>query len=371
MPSVSGHSSQDAPSAPDGGGTPSPPDGGGTTPPPDDGRGLRHNRPGSGGLRLPISPIVVVEKGGEEEEAEVPRQPLKIIPVKPELPARRFRSAWCADNNERRLRGSTPRTSTQHAEAPQDVDSHSPRERRFSCIMPSSFPLVVFIDALRALPGRRSYFYSGVGWDGADGGRPSIWDEPCVNGSGGLFLVLEAGRLEHRTAVRLPAHAGTDFCRATTEGGQEGEGGGNACVADGRRRKIADRKVTDDRWVFCETVVLQSTATGIGDELALVENGLSVRVYARDTRLAHDDGSGVEVEKDHRLVGVATLPLRRLAMGGVLGDDSSKQQACECTFSRPVEVSVSSVEGVAIGWLGLSICGGVWGVLGGGDYNGG
>lgn len=370
MPSVSWHSYQDTPPPPDGGGTPSPSDGGGTAPPPGDGGGLRRNRPGSGNLRLPISPIVVVEKGREEEEeAEVPRQPLKIIPVKSELPACRFRSAWCADNNERRLRGNTPGTSTQHAEAPQDVDSHSPRERRFSCIMPSPSPLVVFIDALRALPGRCSYFDGGVGWDGTDGGRPSIWDEPCVAGAGGVFLVLEAGRLEHQTAVRLPVHAGTDFCRATTGREQEGEGGGNAWVADGRRRKIADRKVMDDRWIFRETVVLQPTATVIGDELALVENGLRVRVYARDKLLVHDAGSGVAAGKDHRLVGVATLPLRRLAMGGVLGDDSSKQ-ACECTFSRPVEVSVLSVEGVAIGWLGLSICGGVWGMLGG-DYYGG
>ena len=359
VPSVPWSSCQDTPPLPDGGRTFPPPDVGDTAPPPPPpppggGSGLRHNTPGSGGLRPPTSPVSFVEKS-REEEGEVPRQPLKIVPVKPELPACRLCSTtWRGDHNERRLRGKAPSTSPQHAEARQDADCHSFWARLSGSVSSLSSPLVVFLDALRALPGRRSFFDGGLGWDGANGSRFSIWDEPCVVG-GGVFLVLEAGRLEHQTAVRLPTRAGIDVCRATFEREQEGGGGGNAWVADGGRSKIIDRKVADDRWVFRETVVLQPTATVEG-ERASVENGLRVRVYARDKRLAHDDYSRVAAEKDHRLVGVATLSLRRLVAGGVLGGNSSKR-ACECTFSCPVEVSVLSLEGAAIGWLRLSICG--------------
>ena len=347
MPSVPRSSHQDAPLPPDGDGTPSP-----------HGGGLRHKNRSSGDLRPLTSPIFVVAEGGrEEEECEGPRQPLKVVPIKARMPGCRLRSTWRADNDQRRLSSDAPAETTQ--QDVQYVDSH-PAWARFSGTMPSS-PLVVFLDALRALPGRRSYFYYGLGWDGdVVGGDPFTRDEPCVQGAG-VFLVLEAGRLKHQTAARLSARAAIDVCRATTtEREQEGGAGRNAWVADWRRSPIADREAADDKWVFRETVVLQSTET-VGREPALVENRLRVRVYARDMRLAHEK-SVVAAEKDHRLVGVATLPLHCLVVSVVLGDDSSKQ-ACECTFSRPVEVSVLTLEGVAIGWLGLSICGG-WKVVG-------
>lgn len=110
--------------------------------------------------------------------------------------------------------------------------------------------------------------------------------------------------------------------------------------------------VEDAAWIFHETAMLHLAAAGVGGgEEAPVSPDivLDVRVYARNNEIARHARTADD------LVGVGNLPLRGLVASGATG--ATSRRASDCTFNRPVEISIMSLEGLPVGRLEVNVCG--------------
>lgn len=252
------------------------------------------------------------------EEGEVPRKPLDVFPVEPQMVAGRSRpGCWKIDDRmpqqekgeeeeedsvcglsggDGGSRGSTAAVkpsrfvalterveSTTTAVEPAD-SSHS------SCCSAGSYMsprcMVVRIDALYALQGRSECFggKSLRSRDGSGGGGGVVADDgdgPLAEGNG-LYLVLDNRRLTHRTVVRqrhreggradLDGHSRSRTPPPANEGQQrtvhdEWDSGG--------RRSVNHPALAADAWVFHETIALPiETAKGGGVNGGDQEKGL-------------------------------------------------------------------------------------------------
>lgn len=306
----------------------------------------------SGGAARKTSPPSTIERHRGApvrdnccEDDEAPRQPLKICPAVPES------IAWKARRRRDGLVGETfPASMGQATSVKETADCQACGS--FSGTAAPS-PLVVRLDTLHSLPGREGHF------DGRFRSETSArfsYDETCD--STGIYLVLEAGRLRHETAVQWPNSAcRRGICR-TTEGGTR--------RATNGWKDRADPVVAGDAWVFSETVVLHPKVEQSARDQAFLVDSFRVLVYS-EGRSSGDESSpqryrwagkraARQIAASGVLVGVATLPLRALATG--MPVEGPSRRASECTFSRPVEVTVvSASDSSVIGWLGIGVCG--------------
>lgn len=319
----------------------------------------------------------------EDEGEEAPRKPLKIVPhAKRENlgGSGRPRLGWEALAGEnRRPRGGVLSPASVARAEPGRLGPHSCAK------FDDAVSLAVRLDSLYALPGKRSYFDGSPCGGGGGGGRSGCdgdgkGSDACMGT--GVYLVLETGRLRHQTAVQRPACCTVDTCQAGTPEGMESAEAEIAGAGAGATDPV---QVDDDAWVFCETVALhlasappdrapQRGKQPQGRSSSFVHNPLRVLVYrntgevfggaeglsSRRHRSSSRTGVGADRQSDS-FVGVATLPLSHGDTGGSRGGATvvggASRRTLECTFSRPVEVSVLSAEGVAIGWLGVGVCG--------------
>lgn len=296
----------------------------------------------------------------QDEDDEDPRQPLKVVPAEPAAVLRRPHSRRSVDNKSCVPGVGVPSRSEKKATViPAAQDSISCHSCASLFGPASSSPLIVRLNTFYALPGRHACF----------GGRLTSGDgrskQDLSFARNSLYLVLEAGRLRHQSAVQSPASCIERCdCRANTRKQETGENvEGQKRVIDRRRTNI-DAGCTDGAWIFRETVVLH-LATSKGGYRVLPGDSLRVFVYAKGDRfpdvcrpfskhrlLEHKSADGPLADD---LVGVATLPLIRPVAGKAT--DRTGTRDCECTFLRPIEVSVVSVEGAAIGFLEVELCG--------------
>lgn len=348
----------------------------------------------------------------DAEGAEVPREPLSIVPMRQKRPVNglRLESGWRKLNAKRCSRNGVgpgfgsntstasirqvavvsesertpPSTGTEDTVESHSCDTFCPRTPHASLLPPS--PLVVRLDTLYTLPGQRECFDGG----GASGDSGSC-NREAPSRRTGVYLVLEAGRLRHQTAVQRPVGCIRDdrFCAEARIGKsnerepqdygssgeqengppivKEGHHGSNETNRNRSRARDNSKSQGAHEYLFHETVVLRLAVNeGMHGEQALPDGSLRILVYLSsrggDLRLRQKDGEeGAGLRSAcSDLIGVSTLPLRRL--GGERGrgtaGDGLSRRASECTFSRPVEVPVlSHPEGAAIAWLGVGVCG--------------
>lgn len=221
----------------------------------------------------------------------------------------------------------------------------------------ASRKLVLRLDALYALSGHQQYFARRAG--GGSGGGGGDYDDWCGRNDearrpadmGALYLVLQVGQISHQTAAQHP-----QLARPT------------------RGRRQGDVDTTGDaRWTFGETVVLHLASATTGGPAAP-----AVRILAYRRR--SDGRSPTDRWPPTKFVGGSSLDADRPPVvgeeegAGFADEDilvgsaslSFKNNAArcsgvseECTFQHPLEIPMlSMLEGVAIGWLVLSVCGG-------------
>lgn len=318
----------------------------------------------------------------DDANEEAPRQPLKVVPVEPDAVVGRLRSRWMMMRE--RMNGScgpggvSIASTRQATPAAESGDSHScanvfeldsfSAASAASAASSTSSPLVVRLDTLYAIPGWRSH----IDCRAVSGGGRFDWDGPCRGTE--VYLVLEVGRLRHQTALQRPACCSDRcICRGRDveqEGKEEKEEEEQGRGRDGGGRGYPK---ADDSWSFRETVVLHLATTEGEEQRASPADDkyLRVFVYTRNkSRLSRSrspsrrrrpppPSATARDSAPDDLVGVATLRLRRLAGGGAVASVGGiSRRASECTFSRPVEVPVLGSDGsVALGWLGIGVCG--------------
>lgn len=277
----------------------------------------------------------------DDDDDAVPRKPLRVFPVLGSNPTvRRSRSGcWGSSQKER--------------EESKEGKSLGGPSRAHPSLPPSLRQAVVWIDALYALEGQRGWF---------EGRMLSDDDGPCTKGDA-LYLVLEDRCTRYRTATRRRHRAVGEVGRALRANG------GQACGADGRGEGV-------DTWAFHETVALHMTAEGgrregeRGREAMLPgddDRHLLLRVCVaqspavssppprRHAPVLQETDAVASAERvtapPDEVIGSATVHLGRYLA------TADRDGARNCTFSRPIRVSVFNPEGLAIGWIELGVCG--------------
>lgn len=277
---------------------------------------------------------------GDDDDA-VPRKPLRVVPVESNTAVGSRSGCW--------------RTSQKGREKRERDKSLGGPSQANSNLSPSFCQVVVWIDALYALESQREWFD-----DRMLGGG----DESCTTG-GALYLVLEDRCTQYRTAPRRRHQGACGVGRAPRA--REGQ----ACRADGRGEGV-------HAWIFRETIALHvATAEGRGRgeeqgrEATLPEDDhdrdLRLRVCVaqssagscssplqRRAPMLQDPeavASAEGVAAPDEVIGSATI-----AVGRCLAT-ADRGGARNCTFSRPIRVSVVNPSGVAIGWIELGLCG--------------
>lgn len=352
------------------------------------------------------------------DEGEVPRKPLAVFPVEPQMVAGRSRpGCWRTEDRMQQQQeenicglsvGDGGSGGSDAAVGPSRfVASISKAERTIAvepvdhshfCCSASSHgsprSMVVRIDALHALQGRSGCF------DGKNAG--SRGGSSGGGGSGGvndgLYLVLDSSRFTHRTAVRRrhqeTCGAGFDGHRTAprASGGQPNGGG---AWDGGGFSSVNDPTTAVDTWVFHETLALPIAAAegggknggGQGRGAVLPDDDsksdekhdgdlLRVRVYTvggcqpstgfyssaspsrcRAPARQHADAAAAAA------AGEATAPDDMVGLVVIplrrhvtVGSGASSGRRSNCTFSRLIKASIVSPDGVAIGWIGLHVC---------------
>lgn len=327
---------------------------------------------------------------GEEDDDDdrVPRQPLKVTPV----------AAACGSRSGYWRIGDRKEEETREDEGGRSFGGGgrgggeiAPVDRYCSCAhtSPTSCSMVVRVHALYS--NRIRYF----------GGE---------KGDIGVYLVLEAGRLRHRTATQPRqetdrASHDRDAVRMN-EGNSDGEGA-NERGRSGGGLKDDCATTRTDAWFFRETIALrlaEENGTG-GQKVRHVplpedddgenttsgnfgDNILRVRVYVAGN-LRHSRGvfspprclasrqhhapthegtdtttpaasalaAAAAADTPDELVGFAAIPLPRLAAAGSgAGNIRGRSEKEHCTFSRSTTIAVANTNGVQVGWIELGMC---------------
>lgn len=268
----------------------------------------------------------------DHDDDAVPRTPLRVVPVQSSQRGRE------KTEMEKSLGG------------PSRANSH---------VSPTLCQVVVWIDALYAMEGQCESFH-GKTLGGSD--------ESCSIGDA-LYLVLEYRCTQYRTEAR-GRHRGTwEVGRALRANDRQ------ACGTDRQDERV-------EAWIFRETVTLNGATAGArgrgeehGSEVVPPEDDhdhdhdLLLRVcVARSSggssspspprrrapvRRGTDNVESVQerVAAPDEVIGSATIPLGKCLAA------ADRDGARNCTFSRPVRVSVVNSEGIPIGWIELGVCG--------------
>lgn len=252
---------------------------------------------------------------------------------------------WFGSERNRRSGGAS-------AKAPAPLETTVTRQNEHHVTSPSFkttlTSMVVKIDTLYYLPGGCNDISEG-------GGHPNI--EVCAGAS--MYLLLEAGRLKHRTATRRPECCKLGTCRATNCR-QENS------MRPSRASALSRIDTGHGMWVFGETVVLHFPRKVSPGHWVCPDN-LRILVYSsyhqsydvdsctiRDRHLTRDTTSFGSA--CWALVGMATLPLRGQLTEG-LNDGFREVTDKECTYSRSLEISVEGTEnGLPIGCITVGLC---------------
>lgn len=224
-----------------------------------------------------------------------------------------------------------------------------------------------------------------------------------------VYLVLEGGRLRHRTAIQPRQE--TERASHDRDAVRMNEGGTNGQGAKERGRSgggLNDDCATTrtNAWFFRETIALrlaEENGTG-GQKVRHVplpedadgenttsgnfsDNILRVRVYVagnlRQTRgvfspprclasrqlhtpthegtntttPAASPAAAAAADTPDELVGFAAIPLPHLAAAGSgPGNVRRRSEKEHCTFSRSTTISVANTNGVEVGWIELGVC---------------
>ncbi|CAM9638687.1 unnamed protein product [Ectocarpus sp. 12 AP-2014] len=324
---------------------------------------------------------------GEEDEDEdrVPRQPLKVTPVAAACGSRS--GYWRIGDRKEEGEDEGGRSFGGGGRGGGEI---APVDRYRSCAhsSPTSCSMVVRVHALYS--NRIRYF----------GGE---------KGDIGVYLVLEASRLRHRTATqpRQETDRASHDCDAVrmNEGNSDGEG---AKKRDQNGGGLKDDCATTktDAWFFRETIALRlAEENGTGGQKVwhvpvpedddgentmsgnFGDNILRVRVYVagnlRQSRgvfspprclasrqhrtLTHEGtdtttpaasaSAAAAADTPDELVGFAAIPLPRLAAAGSgAGSIRRPLEKEHCTFSRSTTVAVATTNGVQVGWIELGMC---------------
>lgn len=291
-----------------------------------------------------------------EDNEEIPRGPLDVKPAKPGT-----RAGWRVGSVRNSRSGGTS------AEAPVPLETTVARQNEHQVSSPnlkttltSSFALVVKIDALYCLPGGVLPLCNGCNGVSEGGGHQNV--EVCAGAS--MYLLLESGRLKHRTAAQRPGCCKHGTCSATNCRRETTTWQSQA----GAISRMDSENVDHGTWVFGETVVLHFPPKGSSSHCTSPDK-LSILVYSsagsyqpyevnsrtiRDRHFTCDTTSSGAAR--WALVGMATLPLRgQLAEG--FNDGFRGAADRECTFSRSLDISVEGTEnGLPIGWVTVGLC---------------
>ncbi|CAN0493280.1 unnamed protein product, partial [Ectocarpus sp. 12 AP-2014] len=326
---------------------------------------------------------------GEEDDDEdrVPRQPLKVTPVAAACGSRS--GYWrIGDRKEEEAREDDGGRS--FGGGGRGGGEIAPAGRCCSCAhsSPTSCSMVVRVHALYS--NRIRYF----------GGE---------KGDIGVYLVLEASRLRHRTATQPRqdtdgASHDRDAVRMN-EGNSDGEGAKERGQSGGGLKDDCATTRTD-AWFFGETIALrlaEENGTGVqklrhvpvpedddGENTTsgnFGDNILRVRVYvagnlrqsrgvlspprclaSRQHHTPTHEGTdtttpaasalaAAAADTPDELVGFAAIPLPSLAAAGSgAGSIRRPLEKEHCTFSRSTTFAVANTNGVQVGWIELGMC---------------
>lgn len=282
-----------------------------------------------------------------EDNEDTPRQPFD---VKPTMPGTR---AGCQFSSVR-----NSRSGGTSAKAPVPLETTVTRQNKHHVTSPNFnttlTSIVVKIDALFYLPGGCYGISEG-------GAHPNV--EVC--GGARMYLLLEAGRLKHRTAAQRPECCKLGTCQATNCRQENSMRQSRAVTLS----KIDAGNIDHGMWVFGETVVLHFPPKVPPGHWASPEN-LRILVYssANSYHQSYDVDSPTIRDRNltcdatsfgapgWALVGVATLPRHDQPAQG-LNDGFGEVVDKKCTFSRSLEIPVEGREnGLPIGWVTIGLC---------------